>query len=146
MPANKKAVSLVNLFHGPGWVTLTPDGQEVDWTRSKVFFAQNHLWISLKGRDDGGIVPPEEYHAQRSQVLAAMRDLKDTETGEHVFAFVVPREDAPMVGLWGEYIGDLVHCHTGGLPVVGARGASAGRGAGDLPLWRGQSRADGADL
>jgi predicted AlkP superfamily phosphohydrolase/phosphomutase len=114
MPANKKAVSLVNLFHGPGWVTLTPDGQEVDWTRSKVFFAQNHLWISLKGRDDGGIVPPEEYHAQRSQVLAAMRDLKDTEPGEHVFAFVVPRGDAPMVGLSGEYIGDLVHCYTGG--------------------------------
>jgi predicted AlkP superfamily phosphohydrolase/phosphomutase len=114
MPANRKAVSLVNLFQGPGWVTLTPDGLGVDWARSKVFFAQNHLWISLQGRDEGGIVPPEEYHALRSQVLAAMRDLKDPETAEHVFAFVLPREDAPMVGLWGEYIGDLVYCYSGG--------------------------------
>jgi len=114
MPANKKAVSLVNLFQEPGWVTLTPDGQDVDWARSKVFFAQNHLWISLQGRDEGGIVPQEEYQALRSRVLAAMRDVKDPETGEHVFAFVLTREDAPMVGLWGEYIGDLVYCYTGG--------------------------------
>ena len=114
MPANKKAVSLVNLFKGCDWVTPTPDGQDVDWAQSKVFFSHNHLWINLQGRDEGGIVPPQEYRSLRSQVLAAMRDLKDPETGEHVFAFVLSREDAPMVGLWGEYIGDLVYCYTGG--------------------------------
>ena len=114
MPANKKAVSLVNLFKGRWWVVLTPDGRDVDWAQSKVFFAQNHLWINLQGRDEGGIVPPDEYHGLRSDVLSAMRDAKDPETGEHVFAFVLPREDAPMVGLWGDFIGDLVYCYTGG--------------------------------
>lgn len=64
--------------------------------------------------DEGGIVPPEEYQALRSHVLAAMCDLQDPETGEHVFAFVLSREDAPMVGWWGEYIGDLAYCYTGG--------------------------------
>ena len=114
MPANKKAVSLVNLFRERGWVTLTRDGLDVDWPHSKVFFAQNHLWINLRGRDEGGFVAPDDYHSLRSEVLAAMRDLKDQETGEHVFAFVLSREDAPMVGLWGDYIGDLVYCYTGG--------------------------------
>ncbi|HEY66400.1 MAG TPA: hypothetical protein G4O02_17755, partial [Caldilineae bacterium] len=76
--------------------------------------AQNHLWINLEGRDEGGIVPPDEYHALRSEILAAMRDLKDPETGEHVFAFALPREDAPVVGLWGPYIGDIVYCYAGG--------------------------------
>ena len=114
MPANRKAVSLINLFKERGWVTLTPDGQDVDWSQSKLFFAQNHLWINLEDRDEGGVVAQQDYCALRAQVLAAMRDVKDPETGEHVFSFVLPREDAPMVGLWGDYIGDLVYCYEGG--------------------------------
>jgi len=114
MPANRKAVSLVNLFKDRDWITLTPDGQNVDWARSKVFFAQNHLWINLQGRDEGGIVPPDQYDQLRSEVIRAMRDIKDPDTGEHVFAFVLPREDAPVVGLWGDHIGDVVFCYNGG--------------------------------
>lgn len=114
MPANRKAVSLVNLFKKRGWLALTEDGRDVDWPRSKVFFSQNHLWINLEGRDEGGVVPEREHLPLRSQVLAAMRDLKDPDTGEHVFAFVLTREEAPMVGLWGEYIGDLAFCYSGG--------------------------------
>ena len=114
MPANRKAVSLVNAFKGRGWLALTDDGANVDWARSQVFFAQNHLWVNLAGRDEGGVVPPEQYQALRAEVQAAMRDIKDPETGEHALAFVLTREDAPMVGLWGDYIGDLVYCYAGG--------------------------------
>ena len=114
MPANKKAVSLINLFKSRGWISLTPDGKGVDWPQSKLFFSQNHLWINLAGRDEGGIVPEEEYEKLRAEVLAALRELKDPETGEHVLAFALPREDAAMVGLWGEYIGDIVFCYSGG--------------------------------
>lgn len=128
MPANRKAVSLINLFKERGWVTLTPDGKGVDWAKSKLFFAQNHLWINLKGRDEGGVVPPEEYEQIRSEVLAAMRDLKDPETGEHVFSFVLTREDAPMVGLWGDYIGDLVFCYSGGYRWSGPEVLRMGEG------------------
>ena len=114
MPANKRAVSLVNLFVKRGWLALTPDGQDVDWPQSKLFFSQNHLWINLQGRDAAGVVAPERFDELRSAVIAAMRDLKDPETGEHVLAFVLTREDAPVVGLWGEYIGDVVFCYSGG--------------------------------
>ena len=114
MPANRRAVSLVNLFAERGWVAPSADGRGVDWTQSKVFFVQNHLWVNLAGRDAGGIVPQAEYRRLRSEILAAMRDLKDPETGEHVFAFVLAREDAPLVGLWGDYIGDVVFCYAGG--------------------------------
>ncbi len=114
MPANRRAVSLVNAFGDRGWLALSEDGRGVDWPKSKVFFAQNHLWINLAGRDEGGIVPPEEYESLRSEVMAAMRDIKDPETGEHVMSFVLPREEGAMVGLWGEYIGDLVYCYAGG--------------------------------
>ncbi|MBM3501795.1 MAG: hypothetical protein FJX74_24335, partial [Armatimonadetes bacterium] len=114
MPANRKAVSLVNAFRDRGWLALTADGQGVDWTRSSLFFAQNHLWVNLQGRDEGGIVPPEDYPKLRAEALAALREIRDPETGEHVIAFALPREDAAVVGLWGEYIGDLVFCYAGG--------------------------------
>ena len=112
-PANAKAVSLINAFKHRGWVALTPDGTGVDWARSKVYFRQNHLWINLAGRQPQGTVSPEDYLALRAEVLATMRDIKDPETGEHVYTFVLTREDAPMVGLWGDSIGDLVYAHTG---------------------------------
>ncbi len=114
MPANKKAVSLINAFKDRGWIALTEDGQDVDWPRSKLFWSQNHLWINLKGRDPGGIVPARDYQGLRAEVMAAMRDLKDPDTGEHVVPLVLPREDASMVGLWGDYIGDVVFCYAGG--------------------------------
>jgi len=114
MPANFKAVSLINLFAKQGWVALTPDGSGVDWAGSKVFFSQNHLWLNVQGRDEGGIVPADEVDALRDAVIAAMRDVKDPDTGQHAFAFVLPREDAAMVGMWGDYIGDVVYCYSGG--------------------------------
>jgi len=112
MPANRKAVSLINLFRERGWIEVGRGG--VDWPRSKVFVSQNHLWIGLDGRDEGGIVPAGQYADLQADVVAAMRDLKDPDTGRHVFSFVLPRRDAAMVGLWGACIGDVVFCYEGG--------------------------------
>jgi predicted AlkP superfamily phosphohydrolase/phosphomutase len=114
MPANRKAVSLLNAFKEKGWVAVTADGKGVDWKKSKVFFSQNHLWINLAGRDEGGIVPQEEYESLRRRVIAAMRDIKDPETDEHAMSIVLRREDGAMVGLWGDYVGDVVYCYDGG--------------------------------
>lgn len=114
MPANKKAVSLINVFLEEGWVTSTDDGRGIDWGASKVVFRQNHLWINLRGRDEDGIVEPEDYDELRARVVATMRALTDPETGEHVLPIVLPREDAAMIGLWGEYIGDVCFVYAGG--------------------------------
>ncbi|MGD2175157.1 MAG: alkaline phosphatase family protein, partial [Candidatus Brocadiaceae bacterium] len=120
MPANKKAVALVNAFRDKGWLKLTPDGRDVLWEESKLFFEQNHLWINLKGREPTGVVPPEQYSELRARAQALMRDLTDPETGEHVFSFVLTREEAPVVGLFGANIGDLVFCYAGGYRWSGA--------------------------
>ncbi|MCM8817565.1 MAG: alkaline phosphatase family protein [Candidatus Omnitrophica bacterium] len=114
MPANKKAVSLINVFLEKGWLTKTDDGYSIDWEKSKLFLSQNHIWINLKGREKRGIVPQSEYKSLRQQIINCIRDIKDPETGEHVFAFVLSRDDAPVVGLWGKNIGDIVFCYAGG--------------------------------
>ena len=114
MPANIKAVSLVNAFLEEGWLTKSADGLGIDWDASKLYFAQNHLWINLQGRDEGGIVPPEEFDELRRAVVAKMRSIVDPETGEHALPIVLPREDASMIGLWGDYIGDACFVYGGG--------------------------------
>lgn len=74
-------------------------------------------------------MPREEYEPLHREVLRALRDIKDPDTGEHVLAFVLPRQNAPMVGLRGEYIGDLVFCYSGGY-----------RWSGPEVLWMGEER------
>jgi len=114
MPANKKAVSLINLFLPKGYLTKTNDGKGIDWQKSKIFINQNHIWINLKGREKNGIVSKKEYIKLREEIIEIMRDLKGPETEKHVFSFVLSRDDAPVVGLWGKYIGDIVFCYSGG--------------------------------
>jgi len=120
MPANKKAVALVNTFKDKEWLKLTDDGKGVIWEESKLFFEQNHLWINLQEREPTGVVSPDEYKELRSEIQKVMRDIKDPETGEHAFSFVLTREEAPMAGLWSEHIGDIVFCYAGGYRWAGA--------------------------
>ncbi len=119
MPANKKAVALVNAFKDTGWLAFNNDGSVV-WEESKLFFDQNHLWINLQGREPTGVVPPEDYEKLRSEVQTLMRDIKDPDTGEHVFSFVLTRDEAPAVGLYGPHVGDLAFCYAGGYRWSGA--------------------------
>jgi len=121
MPANKKAVALVNAFKDRGWLRLTPDGKGVNWQESALFIDQNHLWINLQGRESTGVVPPADYEALRAEVQKTMRDIKDPDTGAHVFSFVLTREEAPTVGLAGEHVGDLIFCYAGGYRWSGAQ-------------------------
>lgn len=114
MPANKKAVSLINYFLPYGFLKKTLDGKKIDWKKSKIFIDQNHIWMNLKGREKNGIVDKKEYEELKNKIVELMRDLKDPETGKHVFSFVLPREDSPIIGLWGKYIGDIVFCYNGG--------------------------------
>jgi predicted AlkP superfamily phosphohydrolase/phosphomutase len=114
MPANKKAVSLVNFFLQKGLLVKNQKGDGIDWSKSKIYIDQNHIWINLKGREKNGIVDIKEYKKLKEEIITSMRDLKDPDTGKHVFAFVLSKEDAPVVGLWGKYIGDVVFCYSGG--------------------------------
>ncbi len=114
MPANKKAVSLINYFLPYGYIEKTSDRNNIDWSKSKIYINQNHIWINLKGREKNGIVEKEEYKKLRDKIIELMRDLKDPETGKHVFSFVLSKEEAPVVGLWGKHIGDIVFCYSGG--------------------------------
>lgn len=91
------------------------DGEQVvDWTRTKVAVQRScYLYVNLKGRDPEGIVEPEAYEEVREQAIACLLDYTDPATGRKPFTLVMKREDARVLGLYGERIGDVVFAYSG---------------------------------
>jgi predicted AlkP superfamily phosphohydrolase/phosphomutase len=82
----------------------------LDWSRTKVVPQRScYIYVNRKGRDPDGIVPDEEYEAVRDQVVSALYDYTHPETGKKPFTLVLRKEDARIIGLYGEKVGDLVY-------------------------------------
>ncbi len=114
---NRKKYSIVRALAKRGLVHVekTPDGRErVDWSRSKVFVDLTNVYINLKSRYAGGIVEDDEYEDVRREVIDVLRSCKDQD-GEYVVLLALKREDAPLIGLWGPYVGDVVFVYNKGF-------------------------------
>ena len=68
-----------------------------------------HIFVNLKGREPDGIVEPEDYEAVRREAIAAIMEYRDAETGRHPFSLALTREDAEIINLWSDLIGDVVY-------------------------------------
>jgi len=85
----------------------------LDFENSKVFvggnpFAQN-IWVNLKGREVTGIVEPgEEYEEVVRQSIELLYSIRDPETGECPIALALRKEEADLLGQWGDNVGDIV--------------------------------------
>ncbi len=91
-----------------GLTTYSEDGS-VDWTRTRAYFANDGVWVNLKGREPQGIVEPgEEYEQVREVAIQLLLDVKHPETGQHAFNLVCTKEDAAFMGVGGERAPDVV--------------------------------------
>ncbi|MCL5074354.1 MAG: alkaline phosphatase family protein, partial [Chloroflexi bacterium] len=92
----------------------------LDWSRTKAILADQSLasnqplahnvWVNLRGREMHGIIEPgEEYERVRSEAIKALYSLKDPETGECPIALALRKEDAALLGQWGDTVGDIVY-------------------------------------
>ena len=68
-----------------------------------------HVFLNLKGREPGGIVAVKDYESVRRDLIAALMEYKDEKTGQHPFALALSRENAEMVNLWSDLVGDVVY-------------------------------------
>lgn len=79
----------------------------------------NFVNVNLKGRDPDGQVAPEDFESVRERIIGALMAYVDPETGRHPFSLALGREDARMLGLWGDpearKIGDVVYARRGGF-------------------------------
>ena len=109
-----------------------PEGAEIDWTASRaVPLRSSHIYVNLEGRDPTGIVPPSEYDRTVDEIIAALYDAAEPDTGKRMVALALRREDARLVGLGGEGTGDVVFAVAGGIGSPGG-----GVHAGQIPTAR----------
>ena len=96
-----------SVLEAAGLTAFKPDGK-VDWARTKAWPSGHYVYVNLKGRDPDGVVEPgEEYERVRQQIINAILDAKDPHTGRHAANFVCRIEDASMVGIGGDRVGDV---------------------------------------
>ena len=107
-----QVVDIAQVLKESGFLKYKGRGKNrtIDWSRTK---AANvglvHIFINLKGRQPGGIVSKKDYDKVRRDLIAALYDYMDPETGFRPFALAITREDAEMVNLWGDQVGDVVY-------------------------------------
>ena len=84
-------------------------GANVDWSKTKAAnVGQIHIFINLKGREPDGIVDPADYETTQREIIDALHTYQDPETGRHPFILALRREDAEVLNLWGNLVGDVV--------------------------------------
>ena len=107
--------SVQSVLEKAGLLTFVPakegEGRVADWSKTKAIGQRSvHIYVNVKGRDPKGIVEPgEEYEAVRDQIVKALHEYADPETGLHPIALALKREDARVIGLFGERVGDVVY-------------------------------------
>lgn len=83
---------------------------KVDFSRSVCCpQRETYVYINLKGRDPEGIVEPEDYAAVQRQIIDCLLTYVDPETGKRPVAMALSKEDARLIGLYGDRIGDVVY-------------------------------------
>jgi predicted AlkP superfamily phosphohydrolase/phosphomutase len=82
----------------------------IDWTETKAAVQRScYVYVNLKGRDPDGIVEPgEDYEAVREAVIQALYDYTDPKTGRKPITLALKREDARLLGLYGDRVGDVI--------------------------------------
>ena len=110
VPCHTK-VSLNNLLRKAGLLELKEENGVLkpDLSRTKAIQSVNrhYIDINLKGRDPGGIVPPEDYEKVRSKVIEVLSDLRDPRFSNEPLLQVFRKEEGETMGIYGERAGDI---------------------------------------
>jgi predicted AlkP superfamily phosphohydrolase/phosphomutase len=68
-----------------------------------------YVYINLKGRDPEGIVDPKDYKQVQQQIIDALLSYVDPATGKRPISLALAKDDARILGLYGDHIGDVVY-------------------------------------
>ncbi|MHB1135055.1 MAG: alkaline phosphatase family protein [Chloroflexota bacterium] len=85
-------------------------GFRIDAQKSKAMPQRAvHIYVNLKGRDPEGIVEPEDYEKVQLEICDALYQYVDAQTGQRPVALALPKNDARLLGLYGDGIGDVIY-------------------------------------
>lgn len=107
-----QALDISRVLEETGFLKYKGRGRnrQIDWKRTRAIdVGLVHIFVNLKGREPGGIVSKRDYETVQREIIAALYEYKDPDTGRHPFSMVLTRADAEMVNLWGDLVGDVVY-------------------------------------
>ncbi len=104
---NLGTVNILGCLQRAGLVVLSPENGALDRVQSRVWPRLADVRVRLQGRDEGGIVPPEEYDAVCEQVIDALLAIRSRE-GRRVVTLAIRRQDAGFLGLDSPAAGDVI--------------------------------------
>ncbi len=86
--------------------------KQVDWSKTRAAASgSSYIWVNLKGRDPDGSVVPADYVQVQNEVIKALYDYTDPETGLKPIGFAFKKQDARFLDLYGDTTGDIVFCY-----------------------------------
>ncbi len=108
-PNQFRAVDIEKVLEETGFIVKQKNG-EIDWTKTRALnIGLVHIFINLAGREPNGIVAPEDYEETQREIIAALHGYEDEKTGRHPFSLALTHEDAEMLNLHGDLVGDVVY-------------------------------------
>jgi predicted AlkP superfamily phosphohydrolase/phosphomutase len=88
----------------------TTGKKKIIWEKTKAVAKLScYVYINLKSKYPHGIVEDNEYEKIQDEVIKALYDYTDSKTGKKPIAFAFKKQDARIIGLYGEKIGDIVY-------------------------------------
>jgi predicted AlkP superfamily phosphohydrolase/phosphomutase len=88
----------------------TTSEKKIIWEKTKAVAKLScYVYINLKSKYPHGIVEDNEYEKIQDEVIKALYDYTDSKTGKKPIAFAFKKQDARIIGLYGEKIGDIVY-------------------------------------
>lgn len=111
---------LIEPFRSMGYTEVLKDEQgndlrEIDWSKTKaVMTRMNMIYLNLKGRNQTGIVEPEEQFALEAEIISKLYQYRDSRTGKRSVSIALRNRDARLLGLGGPECGDIIVFHEQG--------------------------------
>lgn len=80
----------------------------VDWSKTRAIAQRSgFIYVNVKGRDPQGIVDPADLPQTIEEIIEALYNYTDPKTGHKPINFALRRADMPILGLYGENVGDI---------------------------------------
>lgn len=84
--------------------------KKIVWEKTKAVGRLScYVYINLKSKYPHGIVQDSEYEEIQDQIIKALYDYTDKKTGKKPIAFAFKKQDARIIGLYGEKVGDVIY-------------------------------------